>query len=292
MGNTVRYITKDGGAYIIAADTTEMIREAERIHKPSAVVTAALGRLLTAASMMGCMLKGKEDSVTLRLNGNGPAGSFIAVADSAGNARGCVQNKIVELPLNAKGKLDVGGAVGKDGYLYVIKDVGLKEPFTGATQIVSGEIAEDITNYFAVSEQIPTVCALGVLVEPDLSVNCAGGFLIQLLPGCPDETVCAIEKAVSNIPSVTEMLSSGMNADDMAKRAFEGLETDKLDETRNAYKCSCSRKRVEKALLSTGAKALDEMANSNENTSVECHFCDKVYIFTPREIKELKEKAV
>lgn len=291
MGNIVRYITEDGSAYVIAADTTEMIREMEQIHKPSAVVTAALGRLLTAASMMGVMLKGAEDSITLRLNGNGPAGSLIAVSDSSGNARGYVQNSIVEIPLNDKGKLDVRGAVGTSGYLYVVKDIGLKEPFTGATEIVSGEIAEDITNYFAVSEQTPSVCALGVLVNPDLTVNCAGGFIIQLLPGCPDETISGIEKALADIPSVTEMLSGGMNADDIAQRALKGIKVDKLDESEAQYKCNCSRKRVEAALISTGRESLKEMADSGENTTVECHFCDKVYRFTPNEINEIIERS-
>ena len=291
MGNIVRYITEDGSAYVIAADTTAMVREMERIHKPSAVVTAALGRLITAASMMGVMLKGADDSVTLRLNGDGPAGSRIAVSDSEGNARGYVQNTIVEIPLNERGKLDVKGAVGTSGYLYVLKDIGLKEPFTGATEIVSGEIAEDITNYFAVSEQTPSVCALGVLVNPDLSVNCAGGFIIQLLPGCPEETISAIEKSLADIPSITEMLSGGMNADDVAKRALRDIKTDKLDESEAAYKCNCSRERVEAALISTGAKSLKEMAESKEDTTVECHFCDKVYRFTPSEISELLDRA-
>lgn len=291
MGNVVRYITEDGSAYVIAADTTEMIREMERIHKPSAVVTAALGRLLTAASMMGVMLKGAEDSITLRLNGNGPAGSLIAVSDSSGNARGYVQNNIVEIPLNDKGKLDVRGAVGTSGYLYVVKDIGLREPFTGATEIVSGEIAEDITNYFAVSEQTPSVCALGVLVNPDLTVNCAGGFIIQLLPGCPDETISSIEKALADIPSITEMLSTGMSADEVAQRALKGIKVDKLDESEAVYKCNCSRKRVEAALISTGRESLKEMTDSGEDTTVECHFCDKVYRFTPEEIEEIIERS-
>lgn len=291
MGNVVRYITEDGSAYVIAADTTEMIREMEKIHKPSAVVTAALGRLLTAASMMGVMLKGAEDSVTLRLNGNGPAGSLIAVSDSCGNARGYVQNNIVEIPLNDKGKLDVRGAVGTSGYLYVVKDIGLREPFTGATEIVSGEIAEDITNYFAVSEQTPSVCALGVLVNPDLTVNCAGGFIIQLLPGCPDETISSIEKALAGIPSITEMLAQGMNADEVAQRALKGIKVDKLDASEAVYKCNCSRKRVEAALISTGRESLKEMAESGEDTTVECHFCDKVYRFTPEEIEEIIERS-
>ncbi len=291
MGKLVRYITDDGAAYIIAVDSTDMIAEMERIHKPSAVVTAALGRLLTAASMMGVMLKGNDDSVTLRFNGDGPTGSLIAVSDSNGNARGYVQNPIVEIPLNDKGKLYVKGAVGTNGYLYVLKDLGLNEPFTGATEIVSGEIAEDITNYYAVSEQTPSVCGLGVLVNPDLSVNCAGGFLIQLLPGCPEETIDLIEKALSDIPSITQMLQSGMSADDIAKRAMKGMNIDKLDESEIAYKCNCSRERVVKALLTTGEDALAEMAESGEETSVECHFCDKVYKFTPDEIRSLIKKG-
>lgn len=290
MGKIVRYITEDGSAFVIAADTTDMVAEMERIHKTSAVISAALGRLLTAASMMGDLLKGREDSITLKLNGNGPAGSLIAVSDSNGNARGYVQNHIVELPLNDKGKLDVRGAVGTDGYLYVIKDIGLKEPFMGATQIVSGEIAEDITNYFAVSEQTPSVCALGVLVNPDLTIHCSGGFIIQLLPGCPEETISAIEKAVSEIPSVTEMLKSGMSADDIAKKAMNGIAINKLDESCIEYKCNCSKERVEKALISTGLDSLNEMAASNEDITVECHFCDKVYSFTPNDIKKLIEK--
>ncbi|MDE5670590.1 MAG: Hsp33 family molecular chaperone HslO [Eubacterium sp.] len=292
MGNIVRYITEDGSAFIVCADTTDIVRKMEQIHKPSAVVTAALGRLLTAASMMGVMLKGKDDSVTLRLNGDGPAGSLIAVSDSNGNTRGYVQNKIVEIPLNDKGKLDVKGAVGTAGYLYVMKDIGLKEPFIGTTEIISGEIAEDITNYFAVSEQTPSVCALGVLVNPDLTVNCAGGFLIQLLPGFPDETVSAIEKSLEDIPSITEMLSNGLSADDIAVRAMKELKIEKLDESTAEYKCNCSRERVEAALISTGIDSLKEMAESENDTKVECHFCDKVYNFTSDDINTLIENSL
>lgn len=287
MGKIVRYITEDGSAFIIACDTTDVISEAEKIHKTSAVTTAALGRLITAASMMGDMLKGKDDSITLRLAGNGPAGSVIAVADSSGNARGYVQNPVVEIPLNDKGKLDVKGAVGTDGYLYVMKDIGLKEPYVGSTQIVSGEIAEDITNYFAVSEQTPSVCALGVLVNPDLTVSKAGGFIIQLLPFCPESTIEKIEKAMSDIDAVTVMLSNGMTPDDIAKRAMHGINIEKLDESSVSYKCNCSKEKVEAALISTGREALTQMVESGENAQVECHFCDKKYIFTPEEIKKL-----
>lgn len=287
MGKIVRYITEDGSAFVIAADTTDVVYEMEQIHKTSAVNTAALGRLLTAASMMGVMLKGKDDSVTLRLNGNGPAGTLIAVSDSSGNVRGYLQNPVVELPLNDKGKLDVRGTVGTDGYLFVMKDMGMKEPYIGQTQIVSGEIAEDITNYFATSEQTPSVCALGVLVNPDLTVSKAGGFIIQLLPGCPDETITAIENNMQSINPVTVMLSEGMSADDIAKKAMEGLSVEKLDESNISYRCNCSREKVAAALISTGEKSLTEMAEAGENTEVECHFCNKKYIFTPDDIRTL-----
>lgn len=287
MGKIVRYITEDGSAFVIACDSTDMVAEMERIHKTSATVTAGLGRLLTATSMMGDMLKSKDDSVTVRINGGGPCGDMIAVSDYNGNARAYVQNPIVEIPLNNVGKLDVKGAVGTDGHLYVIKDIGLKEPYIGQTPIVSGEIAEDITNYYATSEQTPSVCALGVLVNPDLSVKKAGGFIIQLLPSCPDEIIDLIEKSISDIPSVTSMLDNGYTADDIAKRALSGINIEKLDESNMSYKCNCSRERVENALISTGLENLTEMANSNENTEVECHFCDKKYSFTPNDIKEL-----
>lgn len=291
MGKIVRYITTDGSAFVIACDSTDMVAEMERIHKPSATVTAALGRLITAASMMGVMLKNKEDSITLRLNGNGPAGELIAVSDYKGNSRACVQNTIVEIPLNENGKLDVKGAVGTDGTLYVIKDIGMNEPYIGQTPIVSGEIAEDITNYYAVSEQTPTVCALGVLVNPDLSVKYAGGFIIQLLPGCFDDVIDVIENNVKSIPPVTNMLSEGLTVDEIAHKALEGLEIEKLDEELFSYKCNCSKERVEAALLSTGKENLEEMANSSEDTVVECHFCDNKYRFSPAEIKNLKENA-
>ena len=287
MRKIVRYITDDGSAFVIAADTTDVVARAEQIHKTSAVNTAALARLMTAASMMGDMLKGKDDSITLRLNGGGPAGSVIAVSDSDGNVRGYVQNPVVEIPLNEAGKLDVKGTVGTNGYLFVMKDIGLNEPYVGQTQIVSGEIAEDITNYYATSEQTPTVCALGVLVNPDLTVAAAGGFMIQLLPGCPEEMIDKIEYAMQDIEPVTTMLSNGMSPDDIAKRALKNISIDKLDESKIEYRCNCSKERVEAALISTGRESLEEMAASDEDTCVECHFCDRVYKFTPDDIKKL-----
>ena len=291
MSKIVRYIMTDGSAFVIATDSTDIISEMERIHQTSATVTAALGRLTTAASMMGVMLKGKDDTITVRMNGGGPAGDLIAVSDSSGNPRAYVQNPVVEIPLNSKGKLDVRGAVGTDGQLYVIKDIGMKEPYIGQTPIISGEIAEDMTNYFATSEQTPSVCALGVLVNPDLSVKHAGGYIIQLLPGCDDGVIDIIEKNIAEIPSVTEMLESGMDADEIAQKAMQGLELDKLDESYAQYKCNCSRERVEAALLGTGIANLREMAESDEPTEVECHFCNKKYVFTSHDILRLINSA-
>ena len=212
MGKIIRCITSDGTVMAVGIDSTDIVNEAVRIHETSAVVSAALGRLLTAASMMGDMLKGKDNSITLRLAGDGPAGSVIAVSDFEGNVRGYVQNPIVEIPLNNNGKLDVAGAVGKNGSLYVIKDVGLKEPYSGSIPIMSGEIAEDITAYYAISEQIPTVCALGVLVNPDLTIKAAGGYMIQLLPTADDGIIDRVEKSIEGIRPVTQMLDSGMSS--------------------------------------------------------------------------------
>lgn len=290
MGKLVRYITKDGSAFIIAADSTDAVYKMERIHKPSAAVTAGMGRLMTAASLMGVMLKDKDDSVTLRFNGNGPAGCVIAVSDWQGNCRISVENPIVELPLNSKGKLDVSGALGNSGYLYVVKDIGLKEPFIGTTQIVSGEVAEDITNYFAVSEQTPSVCSLGVLINPDLTVNCAGGFLIQLLPGCPENIIDVLEKNISVLPPVTQMLSDKMTVDEMAVKAMGGLDLDKLDETEFTYKCNCSRQKAQAAMLAAGKKELEDMLKDGKPAVVECHFCDKRYEFDLEDIKSLIKK--
>ena len=185
----------------------------------------------------------------------------------------------------------MSGALGKNGFLYVVKDIGLKEPFVGTTEIISGEVAEYITNYYAVSEQTPTVCSLGVLINPDLTVKCAGGFLIQLLPGCPEEIIDAIEKSVSDIPAVTQMLTDGYTPDDIAKRALKGLDIDKLDESQFEYKCNCSREKARLAIISSGKEAKTEMSLDSKPATVECHFCDKTYSFSPNEIKELLKKV-
>lgn len=289
MAKVVRAISKDASVVATAIEAKDIVSEIERIHQTSAVVTAALGRLSVAASLMGIGLKGDNDTLTVRLNGNGPAGALIAVADSRGNVKSYVSNPVVEIPLNQYGKLDVAGAVGKDGTLSVVKDLGLKEPYSGQIPIVSGEIAEDIASYFAVSEQIPTVCGLGVLVNPDLSVNSAGGYLIQLLPFADEACIDVLEKNVKELPSVTQMLSSGVTAEEMALKVLDGLEPNVLDELDCAYKCDCSRERVERALISLGREELTKMAEEQENIEVCCHFCDKKYYFTSDEILSLKK---
>lgn len=288
MGRIVRAISRDASVVCSAIDGKSIVNEIEKIHQTSAVVTAGLGRLAMGTSLMGFGLKNETDSITVRLSGKGPAGTLIAVSDSYGNVKAYVENSVVELPLNQYGKLDVRGAVGTDGTLSVIKDIGLKEPYSGQVPIVSGEIAEDITNYLAVSEQVPSVCALGVLVNPDLSVKQAGGFLIQLLPFAPDEVIDVIEKNINEMSSVTNLLEKGMTVDQIALKALDGLEPNILDDFEVNYVCDCSKQRVERALISIGKEDLLDMAN-DEVTEVKCHFCNKAYSFTSDEIKAMAE---
>ncbi len=288
MGRVLRAISENGGVVMTAIDSTDVVARAEQIHESSAVITAALGRLLTAASIMGCGLKGAEQSVTLRLSGGGPAGNVIAVSDAWGNVRGTVSQPVVELPLNPYGKLDVGGAVGRDGTLTVIRDTGMKDPYVGSVPLVSGEVAEDVTAYYAASEQIPTVCALGVLVNPDLTVRASGGFLVQLLPGALEEEIERLEGNLKGLPSVTQMLEKGMSLEQIIGRVLDGFAPNILDEFPVEYRCNCSRQRVEKALLSLGNEELQEMIDEGEPVEVCCHFCEKKYSFTQEELKNLK----
>lgn len=290
MGKLIRTITSDGAIMATALDSTDIVAAAERYHKTSAVVTAALGRLLTAASIMGNMMKGEKDTVTVRITGDGPVGALIAVADSKGDVRGYVTNPRVEIPLKPNGKLDVSGAVGTDGFVYVIKDIGLKEPYSGSVPLVSGEIAEDITAYYAVSEQIPTVCALGVLVNPDLTVKKAGGVLIQLLPGADDSTIDKLEENLKHIRPVTQMMDDGMDIKDIVFTMLDGFETEVLYEQETHYHCPCNRDRVRGVLASLSVEELDSMAEEMDEIKVECHFCDKEYIFAPAEVKRISEE--
>lgn len=275
--NMLRGISENGGIVFYGVDSTEIVREMERVHKTSAVTTAALGRLLTATSMMGIMLKSTKDSITVQIKGGGPAGRLLAVSDGTGNVKGYVEHPIVELPPRDDGHLNVGAAVGHDGTLDVIRDLGMREPYIGQVPLTTGEIAEDITSYFAISEQVPTVCALGVLVNPDLSVRCAGGFIVQLLPGATEEEIDLLEKNIHAMPSVTTMLEQGKTVQDMLEMALQGFQPDILDSYHVVYRCDCSMERVEGMLHSLGKKEVEKLRDEDPIAEVNCQFCDKIY---------------
>ena len=274
MANLIRGLSENGGVVFCGVDSTELVRRAEQLHTTSATCSAALGRLLTGASLMGSMLKDDGDKVTLRVQGGGPAGVLIACTDGTGNVKGCIDNPLVELPPKADGHLDVGGAVGRSGVLTVIRDNRLqKEPTVGQVPLVSGEIAEDLTRYYATSEQIPTVCALGVLVDKDLSILCAGGYLLQLLPGATDAEIDTLEKNIAAMPSVTEMLRAGKTPKDMMELAMAGFAPQVLDERTVGYQCDCSEERTKGMLLSLGRRELVKMRDEDPHCEVVCHFC-------------------
>lgn len=292
MSNLIRGLSENGGVVFCGVDSTALVREAERIHKTSATCSAALGRLLTGASMMGVMLKDVKDTVTLRVSGGGPAGNLIAATDGTGNVKGCIDHPLVELPPRADGHLDVGGAVGRDGVLTVIRDNRLqKEPTIGQVPLVSGEIAEDLTSYYAYSEQIPTVCALGVLVDKDLSVLCAGGYLVQLLPGATDEEITRLEQNIAAMPSVTELLRAGKTPKDIMELALAGFAPSLLDEHTVQYRCDCSRERTRDMLLSLGRRELEKMRDEDPCCEVTCHFCHAAYRFDLNELVKDGEGA-
>ena len=249
MSKLVRAISENGGAVISILDSTEIVAQMEQYHHPSAVVSAALGRLLTGAALMSATLKSEDDSLTLRVKGDGPAGLLLAVADGRGNVKGYVENNIVEIASRPDGKLDVGGAVGHEGILTVIKDIGLKEPYVGQVPLVSGEIAEDLTSYYATSEQTPSVCALGVLVNPDLTIQKAGGYLLQLLPGATDQEIDRLEQNISGMKSMTTLLSEGVSVYQIIEQVLDGFSPNVLDESDVQYHCDCSRERVERAYI-------------------------------------------
>lgn len=287
MDNFCKVLTKDGMVRALALDATEIVEQARRIHETTPVMTAALGRTLAAASMLGSLLKSPKDTLTLQIKGDGPAGGIMTVSDAEGNVRGYPGNPDVDLPLNEKGKLDVAGAIGREGTLTVIKDLNLKEPYIGRTPIVSGEIAEDVTHYLMVSEQTPSAVALGVLVDRDWSVKKAGGFLIQLMPGADELTITKLEWAIAHTAPVTELLEQGLSPEDILRRLLEEFEVEVLERGEKSYRCDCSRERVERVLISMGAKELETLAREQEVTEVGCQFCTQKYRFTSEELLNL-----
>lgn len=287
MDYIVRMIAKDEPIKAMAIQGRDLVQRAREIHHTLPVATAALGRTLLGASMMGQQLKEEDGSVTLRVSGGGPLGNILAVSDSQGNVRGYVQNGQVDLPLNQQGKLDVGQAVGTNGSLTVIKDLRLKEPYVGTIPLVSGEIAEDITAYFAESEQIPTACALGVLVDRDLSVAAAGGYLIQLLPGADDKVIDSIEAGIARAGQVTAQLSQGASAEDLLKLVLADFELELLEKVPVEYRCYCSRERMRAALISMGKEELSNLIAEQGRAEMTCQFCDAVHVFEKDELEEL-----
>ena len=290
MDEIIRAVTNDGFVKISAISGRDLVERARTIHNLSPVATAALGRTLCASSMLGDLLKEEDASVTIRINGGGPIGTVMAVSDSSGNVRGYAQNPHIDLPLKDNGKLDVGGAVGTNGTLTVSRDLGLKEPYIGSTALVSGEIAEDLTYYFVESEQVGAACGLGVLVDTDLSVICAGGFIVALLPGAPEKLIEQIERNIANMGQVTNVLQNG-TADDLVEKVLFGLTPEILSRTPVEYRCYCSHERITSALESIGKEALEELVESGENAEICCQFCSKVYTFTPDEIRLILEQA-
>lgn len=291
MSDTLlRAIARDAGIQISAAVTTGLVERARQIHNTTPVATAALGRTLTATAIMGSQLKVDDGSVTVQVKGNGPLGAIVCVGDADGYVRGYLQNPSADLPLRPDGKLAVGAGVGR-GYLMVIKDIGLKDPITGTVALVNGEIAEDLTRYFAESEQIPSACALGVLVDTDCTVKCAGGWLVQLMPGVKDADIDRLEANLAKLEPMTTMLDKGMTLEEIVQAVLDGFAVDFLQTDEIGYRCACSREKVERALISMGKTELGKMADEQEKSEVTCQFCDKIYTFSREELRELLAHA-
>lgn len=283
----VRAISGDGMVQAAAIYSRNLTERARQIHKTLSVATAALGRALAGASMMGNALKGQGASLTLQIKGGGPLGTVLAVSDSEGNVRGYVTNPQVELPLRADGKLDVGGAVGHEGTLTVIKDLHMKEPYVGTIDLLGGEVAEDIAGYFVESEQIPTACGLGVLVDRDQSVKSAGGYLIQLMPGATEDTIVKVEGGIMAAGPVSALLEQDPDPEHLLRAVMSDFDLKILETQPVSYKCYCSRERVERALISLGRKELEEMIREQGGCQLSCQFCDTVYDFSKEDLERL-----
>lgn len=286
MDEIVRAVTKDGFVKISAVTARGVVERAREIHGLSPTASAALGRTLCGASMLGELMKEDGASLTIRVNGGGPVGSVIAVSDNGGNVRGYVTEPKADLPLRGDGKLDVGGLVGTDGMLTVSRDIGLKEPYVGSTELVTGEIAEDLAQYMVESEQIPAAVGLGVLVDTDRTIKAAGGFIVQLMPGAPEELITTLEDNIFVMDQLTTILAED-GVDEAVRQVLRGLEYETVMRVPVEYRCNCSRERVEQALISCGKQELEDMAASGEDTEVSCQFCDKIYRFTPKELREM-----
>ena len=282
----IRAIAAGGQVRAFAADTRETVEYARAAHNTSPVVTAGLGRLLTAGSMMGSMMKGERDVLTLKAEGSGPVGHYLVTADSHGNVKGYAANPDVILPANGAGKLDVAGSLGV-GLLTVIKDLGLKEPYTGTCELITGEIADDITYYFATSEQTPSSVGLGVLMTKENTVNVAGGFIIQIMPDATEETISAVEEKITSITSVTGMLEKGMTPEDILQYILGDLELEILDKTEVAFVCDCSKEKVSKALAAINKEDLQGIIDDGEDIEIKCHFCNKTYGFSVEEMEKM-----
>ena len=287
MDRLVRAITTDGLVQAVAVTSRDLTERARQIHTTLPVATAALGRALAAASMMGNALKDSGASLTLQIKGGGPLGTVLAVSDNQGNVRGTVDNPAVDLPLRPDGKLDVGTAVGHEGTLTVIRDLNMKEPYVGTIELLSGEIADDIAAYLLESEQIPTACALGVLLDTDQSVLCAGGYLIQLLPGADESVIRTIEQGVARVGAVTEALRDGMTARGLLMQVLSDFDMEVLEESPVEYRCYCSRDRVTRALISMGKKDLEELIADQGKAELTCQFCDKIYRYSKEELEDI-----
>ena len=283
----IRAMTKDGFVKAVSITSAGIVERARQIHQTLPTATAALGRLLSAASMMGNMQKVDDGSITLKIDGKGPLGTLLAVSDAEGNVRGWVENPQISLLEKYRGKLDVGAAVGTDGTLTVIRDLRMKEPYIGSVELVSGEIAEDVTQYFAQSEQTATACALGVLVDVDQSVRAAGGYLVQLLPGAPDSIIDKLEASIEKAGPVTKMLDSGMDGEAVLQTVLADFEVEILEKTPVEYRCYCTRDRVTRTLISLGREELQSIIDDGKTIHIDCQFCDRIYDYTPEDIAKI-----
>lgn len=285
----IRAIDEEKTFRVFIATTTNLVEDARKSHNTSPTATAALGRTMTAAGIMGAMLKNEEDSVSIQIKGNGPIGTVLAVGKRNGNVKGYVDVPYVDLKLKENGKLNVGGAVGKEGKIVVIKDLGLKEPYIGQSNLVTGEIAEDLTHYFAYSEQQPSAVSLGVLIDKDLSVKASGGFIIQMLPYAPDEIVTKLENAIGNSEPISSLIDKGLSPEDILSHIFKDFKMDIIEKRDLRFKCDCSRERVESILINLGKKELKNMIDEDEKAEVVCHFCNTKYQFNKEELIDILE---